>query len=241
MSDQIISLLGDFTTYLPWVSFLAGIGGSLHCAGMCGGLVTASCGRSRDVIGYQFGRLGGYLGLGFFSGALGSFLSLKNLPGYLSIIPPLIMGLVFIFWGFQNFKGIRAELPVPGMLRKIYTSLWIKLVRDNKNVSQSFFTGFISILLPCGLLYGVVLGTVTLQNTTHALSSMFFFWLGTVPSMIVAPKIIQRFLRPLKNKLPKTYAISLMAIGLMTITFRVMKVYDHKNDLKSQSQVHKCH
>lgn len=243
MSDHLFSLLGDVKNFIPWVSFLAGLGGSLHCVGMCGGLVTATCERSHDVMRYQVGRLIGYLALGAFAGILGSFLHWKTLPAYASVIPALMIGGLFIFWGIQNLRGKKAELPVPKFFSKIYTKLWMMFVQKNKNFTKAFFTGLISIMLPCGLLYGVVLGTVALQHTTLALTSMFFFWLGTVPSMVVAPGIIQKFLKPLKSKLPKTYAISLLTIGIMTITFRLAKLHEmQKHERMSGAVTEKsCH
>lgn len=210
--------------------------------GMCGGLVTASCEKSKDVFRYQIGRLLGYLLLGLLAGSIGSILNIKALPLEYSIIPGLFIGLLFIYWGIQNFRGRKAELPTPKILNRLYSKLWLKLVHKNQNLSKAFFTGFISILLPCGLLYGIVLGTVALENTPAALLSMFFFWLGTVPSMVVAPGIIQKFLNPLRKGLPKTYALSLMTIGIMTISFRVMKLHEMPKDTKSgETKVHHCH
>jgi hypothetical protein len=77
----------------------------------------------------------------------------------------------------------------------------------------------------------------------EAMFSMFFFWLGTVPSMVVAPGIFQHLIRPLKSKLPKTFAISLMLIGVMTITFRITKIHDPKASNQPAEVKHEmsCH
>lgn len=243
-----INDLSEIKNYLPWVSFVAGLGGSLHCVGMCGGLVTATCEKSHDVFRYQVGRLLGYLILGAFAGFLGNLLNFESTPVYISLLPAMSIGLLFIYWGIQNFQGKKAEIPTPKFLSKVYSKLWMKLVHKNQNFTKAFFTGLISIMLPCGLLYGVVLGTVALQHTSEALTSMFFFWLGTVPSMVAAPGIIQKFLKPLKAKLPKTYAISLMTIGVMTISFRMAKLHYHPvHDLspaapvETEAKAHRCH
>ncbi len=244
MSAQLISALSEIKTYLPWVSFLAGMGGSLHCVGMCGGLVTASCEGSKDVVRYQFGRLLGYLLLGALAGFLGNFLNFKSAPIAATLIPSLLVGGLFIFWGVQALRGRKAELPMPKFFGQLYTKLWRALVQKNKNLTRAFFTGFISILLPCGLLYGIVLSTVALQNMPSALMAMLFFWLGTVPAMVVAPGIIQRLLKPFKAKLPKVYAISLMLIGVMTISFRIVKiqnVHSHSHGTAAPETKVMCH
>ena len=241
-SGELMSTLAEIKSYLPWVSFVAGLGGSLHCVGMCGGLVTATCEKSNDVIRYQAGRLLGYLILGAVAGWLGTLLEVRRVHPVLSLLPALSLGVLFIFWGLQNFKGKRAELPVPRLLSALYKGLWNKLVKQNRGLSKAFFTGAISIFLPCGLLYGVVLGTVALQHRHEALFSMFFFWLGTLPSMVIAPKLIQRLIRPLKSRLPKAYALSLMMIGVLTIGMRMVNVHQAESvDLKDPAQKMSCH
>lgn len=221
MSAQLISWFGNLKTVLPWVSFIAGVGGSLHCVGMCGGLVTATCQKSGDVYRYQFGRLLGYLILGFFAGILGRIFTIQADNPKLTLIPGVIIGALFLFWGIQNFRGKKAELPLPKFFTRLHALLWARLIQKNSGFTKSFFIGLLSIFLPCGMLYGVVLGVAAFEHSMTALYAMFFFWLGTVPSMVLAPTIVQKFLRPLKARLPKTYAVSLIAIGLLTITFRI--------------------
>ncbi len=212
---------------------------------MCGGLVTASCDKNKDIVRYQLGRLLGYLLIGAFAGYLGSLIKFENASPFVSILPGMTIGLLFLFWGIQNLRGKKAELPMPKFMGKFYSFLWRKLVFKNVSFSKSFFTGLISIFLPCGLLYGVALGTMALQHPLLALSSMFFFWLGTVPSMVIAPSIFQKILAPLKSKLPKTYAISLILIGVVTVSFRAIKYHEiQSNSATEQNRPAaemKCH
>lgn len=199
---------------------------------MCGGLVTASCDKSNDIIRYQLGRLLGYLSLGLFAGFLGSLIKFENASPLVTIIPGLTIGLLFLFWGIQNWQGKKAELPMPKFMSTFYSFLWKKLVYKNMNFSKSFFTGLISIFLPCGLLYGIVFGGVAVQHPLMALTSMFFFWLGTTPSMMLAPHVLKKVLSPLRSKLPKTYGATLILIGVITVSFRMVTYYDLQNKPK---------
>lgn len=241
MSAQLIDWISEVRFYLPWISFVAGLGGSLHCVGMCGGLVTATCGGSRDLIRYQTGRLIGYLGLGLLAGFFGGIIHFKNASPWIHLIPTFFIGSLFIFWGYQNFRGKRAELPLPKFMGKLYTKLWTTLVKNNSGFSKSFFIGLISIFLPCGLLYGVVLGASSLQHTHEAFIAMLFFWLGTLPSMILAPKVFQKLITPFKARLPKTHALTLILIGLLTIGFRAVKIYELKDTNSTQHKTMSCH
>jgi len=226
--------------FLPWVSLLAGLGGSLHCVGMCGGLVTATCNKSNDVLRYQAGRLLGYLTLGFFAGILGKIFTIQQNNPNMTLIPGLILGGLFLFWGIQNYRGKKAELPVPKFIGSLYIRLFAIFVARNKNFSRSFFTGLLSILLPCGLLYGVVLGVAAFEHSLHSLYTMFFFWLGTLPSMVAAPSLIQKVLRPLKMKLPKTYALTLILVGLLTISFRIVRFNEMRAHSVTKQELN-CH
>jgi sulfite exporter TauE/SafE len=219
------------------------MGGSLHCVGMCGGLVTATCQKSSEVIRYQFGRLLGYMTLGFFAGLLGKIFTIQVNNPKLTLIPGLFLGGLFLFWGIQNYRGKKAEIPLPKFFNDLYTRLWMRFIQRNSSFTKSFFTGLLSIFLPCGLLYGVVLGVAAFDHSIQAVTAMFFFWLGTVPSMIVAPTILQKVLKPLKSKLPKTYAISLIVIGIMTITFRVTRFQELNAATANPKEMtkHTCH
>lgn len=241
--ESLNSSLSEIYSFLPVVSLIAGFGGSLHCVGMCGGLVTASCERSQDVFRYQLGRLLGYLLLGLVAGVIGGALNLQSLHPNFTLIPALMIGGLFIYWGIQNYRGKKAELPMPRLMSQFYQRLWKGLVHQNTSLSRAFITGLISIFLPCGLLYGVALGTVALQHTHQALLSMFFFWLGTVPSMVVAPTLIRRLLSPMKSRLPKTFAIALMLVGVLTISFRVEKLYklNHSSSTGQEISKPRCH
>jgi len=241
--SYLSDLLTNFQNFFPWVSFIAGIGGSLHCVGMCGGLVTASCDKNKDIVRYQLGRLVGYLGLGLSAGYLGSLVKFENQSPIVAIIPGILIGVLFLYWGIQNWRGKKAELPMPKFMGQFYSFLWKKLVYKNMNFSKSLFTGLISIFLPCGLLYGVVLGGVAVQHPLMALVSMFFFWLGTVPSMIMAPQVLRKILNPLKNRIPRTYGATLILIGVLTVSFRVAAYYDLQSRPKSQGVMNErmCH
>ena len=227
---------------MPWVSFVAGIGGSLHCVGMCGGLVTATCQKSSEIMRYQIGRLLGYLILGFFAGILGKIFTIQANNPKLTFIPGLMLGILFLFWGIQNFRGIKAELPLPMFLSTLYSRLWVSLVKKSDQNYKSLLIGLLSIFLPCGLLYGIVLGVAAFEHTFYAIFSMFFFWLGTLPSMVFAPTLLQKFLRPLKAKLPKSYALSLIMLGILTISYRVIRFQEINHaPLNSSETELECH
>jgi sulfite exporter TauE/SafE len=225
-----LDLINHVKSYLPWIAFASGLAASLHCVGMCGGLVAASTQKTSDIFRYQVGRLLGYLFIGYFAGLLGSLMKPQLENPKLNLIPGILMGLIFIYWGVQNYRGKKSFIIFNIINAWIYKNLFPIFVFKNYSVSKSFFIGLFSIFLPCGLLYGVVIGIATLNHSLPAVLTMLFFWLGTLPAMMLAPSIVHKILRPLKSKLPRTYAFSLIALGILTITVRVI----HFNQANAQ-------
>ncbi len=219
---------------------MAGIAGSLHCVGMCGGLVTASTKNTFEVFIYQMGRLLGYLLLGLIMGSVGSLFKLNTIHPSLNYLPSLLIGLMFIVWGIQSLSGKKFHLPLPRFLQKIYQATWLKVVNFRSGSLRSFFTGFITLFLPCGLLYGVILSSIALQSPLLSTLSMLFFWMGTLPSMMLAPKIAQKILSPLKQHRPKIYALSLVLMGLLTIGWRSTKIENYTKPQTSDTPK-SCH
>lgn len=223
MSDLFSTLASASWPAIAWIAIMAGMGGSLHCIGMCGGLVTACAPDRKSIVTYQFGRLGGYLLLGIFSGTLGSLINLQKTSSWISIVPSVALGGVLIYWGLASWRGKRAELPIPKWFSKVHSKIWqIILPRESEPSNmRPAGVGLFSIFLPCGLLYAVVLSTMTFQNPLKGAFAMFFFWLGTVPAMGVAPQFIKTVLNKIMFKSPKLAGVSFMTIGLLTIGWRV--------------------
>lgn len=227
MLAHFTDLFAEFRTFVPWVSLMAGLAGSLHCVGMCGGLVASCCAQRGDIWRYQIGRLLGYLSIGAVAGFMGGLVTLEDVHPWFSVVPALLVGGLFVFWGVQALRGKKAQLPMPRFLGRFYQVLWQRVNRKFSQLTRAFFTGFISILLPCGLLYGVIAATVATQAPLTAMLGMLFFWLGTLPAMLAAPGVVQRILKPLRARSPKGYAVGLMVIGVLTIGARVAKQVEH--------------
>lgn len=203
---------------------------------MCGGLVTASCGGGKDVLKYQVGRLLGYLFLGSVAFSFGYVLKGVVPFAWAPVVSGFLMGALFIYWGIQNYQGKKAELPLPGFMRKTYQTLF------RFSSGKSFLVGLISIMLPCGLIYGLIVAALALGTFQEMIFSLFFFWLGTLPAMIGAPQLVRKILDPFRKKLPKAYAVVFIVMGVVTIAGRLnhLPLQSHV-DRSKDGDVHRCH
>jgi len=182
--------------YLSYPSaFLIGLLGSTHCLGMCGGIsaslsMALPVGRgfrfrqSLMLLAFNFGRIGSYTLIAALIAILStSAASQWTLAG---MVLRTIAGLLLIFMGLsmgQWWQGIR-------YVEKIGAPVWQKLSPLTRRLmpinhpGQALALGALWGWLPCGLVYST-LGWAALQPTVaSAALTMFFFGLGTLPSML---------------------------------------------------------
>ena len=231
--SRLLDLSSDF---IPFASLIAGLSGSLHCLGMCGGLVTASCNGGKDVLKYQLGRFLGYTILGSLAFLLGDAVKSVLPSSWIPLISGILLGTLFIYWGVQSYRGKKAELPLPGFLHHSYRYLFRNFAGKSGNF-RSFVTGLLSLMLPCGLIYGIVIAATALGDYHQMILSLFFFWLGTLPAMIGAPHIVKKILNPFRQRLPKIYAIVFIVVGVATIAGRLQMISPSQGEAK----IHHCH
>lgn len=224
MLDLYNSFESHSLAAIVWSSLLIGLGGSLHCLGMCSPL-TASLTKTKTQNGlYQFGRLLGYLLLGFSAGWITSLIDIRKDSPLLASLPILTLGLTLVIVGFM---GVKKKSKEPGRIETFFQRVYAKALVKFRKLGRfaPIPLGFMTITLPCGLLYGVVLVAGVTSNPFLGAASLFFFWLGTLPAVSFGGEIIQRILVPLKSKLPSSSSAFLILIGLFTISYRLYNIY----------------
>ena len=210
---------------IPVVAFIMGLSGSLHCVAMCGAIATTCSSKLSQNISYQFGRVVSYTMLGLCAGFLGERFKLLNENPYFKSLPAFLLGLFFIYWGYSTYTGKKTSIPLPKFLSQTLTKILGKFYQQKNSALRSFSIGTFTSLLPCGLLYGVVISLAIFQNPMIGALGMFFFTLGTIPALLVSPTIIRKLLSPLQLRFPKVTSLSLITFGLLTISYRLYTSY----------------
>jgi len=205
-------------------AFLIGFLGSMHCVGMCGGLITTlSMSRSRiwwpGLISYQAGRIATYTLLGLMAGMLGIALAqtawfpeaqqgLTVLAGMLMII----FGLALAGWLPDPFVRGMAKLTT-----LIGLSRWIHAASSSRMPMSWFMVGLFNGLLPCGLVYAGLALSLSANNLALAALMMFAFGLGTVPAMTVIPWVLKSASPAIRGYVLKIAAVLLIGLGTLTM------------------------
>ncbi len=196
------------------VLFIVGILTSIHCVGMCGGIMLSQSIPSesknkfevmKPTILYNLGRVISYTLLGGIIGALGSVFSLSiTTKAALQIFAGLFMIMMgFNMVGFSIFRKFNIKLPPHFVCRA-------------KNKSGSpFIVGILNGLMPCGPLQTMQLFALGTGSAIKGALSMFIFSLGTVPLMLTFG-ILSGFLsKGYTKKLLKFTGVLIIVLGII--------------------------
>jgi plastocyanin domain-containing protein/sulfite exporter TauE/SafE/copper chaperone CopZ len=165
------------------VLFVVGMLTSIHCVGMCGGIMlTQSVGKENKsklqsimpAILYNAGRVTSYTIIGGIVGALGSVFSLSlNVKAGLQIFAGIFMVMMGLnMAGFSLFRKFNIKLP--------WSACSVK-----KKPKTPYLVGVLNGLMPCGPLQTMQLYALGTGSAFNGALSMFLFSLGTVPLMLL--------------------------------------------------------
>ena len=190
-------------------ALLAGLMGSPHCVGMCGGFA-AACARPRgSVYLWHAGRLTSYAVLGAIAAVAG-----RVLPGPAWI--PAALSIVLLLWfalALSEFVP-QPKLRVPGL-----TNVSVRLIRKEGALARYLF-GMATGLLPCGMVYAGLAIAMAARSPLIGALAMIAFGAGTVPALSVLSVGVQRIAaRGLWYR--RALAVLVLGAGLLAIARRV--------------------
>ncbi|MBC7473652.1 MAG: sulfite exporter TauE/SafE family protein [Candidatus Sericytochromatia bacterium] len=207
--------------------FTAGIFSSMHCIGMCGCFVTA---YSMNIKGhtlqkaiahllYSFGRITTYTLLGAIMGFIGSSMFfLAKMAGIQNWII-VFAGVAMIYLGATQL-GLVPKIPLltkfEGTFFKKFGKYYYKLSKK-QGIIFTYPLGVVLGFLPCCLLYTVEMQAMSTGSPIKGALSMFFFGLGTIPSMFSFGMIVNLINNKLKQRVLNLASYVIMILGFMSI------------------------
>lgn len=174
-------------------ALLVGLLGGGHCAGMCGGIVSAvslSLPGQQPKVGYHFsynaGRIASYTLAGVLAGVLGSsslflnhLLPVEKLLYLLANLMLIALGLYLAGW----WRGVLVLERAGGALWKRIQPLSKKFLPVH-TWRQAFVLGLLWGWLPCGLVYSVLVAALATGSALQGGALMLAFGLGTLPALL---------------------------------------------------------
>jgi sulfite exporter TauE/SafE len=157
---------------------------SVHCVGMCGGIVAAysSAGRVIPIreakpvarlAAFNAGRLCTYATLGSIAGIVGGLLEAQVVLYVVANVALILAGLHLV--GFGPLSRIEA-LAAP---------LWRRM-NPLLPTRSGFLSGLLWGFLPCGLVYGALAAAAFAGSPAGGAAAMLAFGIGTLPLLLGA-------------------------------------------------------
>jgi sulfite exporter TauE/SafE len=188
-------LNSSLTLPLVVTAFMTGLLGSGHCFGMCGGiaggfgaLAGPAGGSTRYLPAFIFnlGRLISYGLLGGIAAVLiGGSGEMLDIPGWSRILR-LLTAIMILLIGLRFMFGVRWLDP----LEKLGARLWRKVqplairLSSRPDSGGRLLLGLCWGLIPCGLVYSILLTAASTASLATGSLVMLAFGLGTLPSML---------------------------------------------------------
>ena len=199
--------------------FLAGLFGSTHCLGMCGGIVGVlhaqiPAGRAWLALGFHFGRIASYLAIGLIATGIG-MLPATLLPDNAAVVMRVLLGLMLVMMAvyialpgrFRDFAG-QLTAPLTHRLMPMFNRFLPVRSLDN-----ALGLGLLWGLLPCGLLYTVIAAALLLADPIATTSMIVAFGIGTVPLLLGTGLLVLKFRSAINRP-----GLRWLAAGLMALT-----------------------
>ncbi|MDH3863021.1 MAG: sulfite exporter TauE/SafE family protein [Gammaproteobacteria bacterium] len=206
---------------------LAGLLGSAHCLGMCGGISglfamhSSVRGLRRQLpmaLTYNGGRLVSYMILGSAVAALGS--RIAGLTPAAAGPVRLVAGAVIILIGLQVAFNIRALAfleRVGGIAWSRISPLAGRLLPVN-SLPRALGLGLLWGLLPCGLVYSVLLVAATSARAVDGAFIMLAFGIGTTPAMVLTGLGAARLAQLMQDRRTRLGAgLLIVMLGILTL------------------------
>jgi len=228
-------------------ALITGLLGSVHCVGMCGGIIgSLSLGLEPRVkqskvrtlsfiLLYNIGRLSSYVIAGLLVARLGESSSqyfnqdTQQLGSWLSGFFMVLLGLYIAGWW-----KLLSTLEVAGShLWRYIQPLGNKLM-PVKTYPHAFMLGALWGWLPCGMVYAMLVFALSSQDTLQGGLIMLAFGLGTLPTLFllgtIATTTKKFFQQPIVRQLAGTLIILFGVYSLVVPTTHT----DHANHQHSQ-------
>ncbi len=213
-----------------FAALIVGLLGGVHCIGMCGGIVSvmslnvAKPSQGKIIwlnLAYNLGRIVSYVIAGAIAGGLG-FLLIASTGGKTAQLVLHIFAALFIlalglylagFW-----QGLTYIERAGSVIWKRIAPLAQKFVPFRK-FSQGFIAGILWGWLPCGLVYSVLVWSVSAATPLNGALYMLGFGLGTLPNLMLFGLFADRLRPYLQNKMVRVTA------GMLLVGWALYKLY----------------
>lgn len=204
---------------IPAISL--GILSSFHCLGMCGPIAFAlpintktSFMKFFGISLYNIGRVLTYSFLGLLIGFFGEGLRFMGISQIISIVLGVVLALYVMLSGrWLNFSfGNRYIFKFNNFIKGR-----LGFLLHQKNNLSLFLIGILNGLIPCGMVFIAIQGSLLQSGLFSSWLFMFAFGLGTIPAMFSITYLSNKFSSVTRFRIKKVMPYLTFIIALLLI------------------------
>jgi len=215
--------------------FLIGLLGGTHCISMCGGIVGALTVNTPGgpvrrqwpmQLAYNLGRVSTYVFLGAAMGAVGSMSLLMNDVWPVQRTLYVLANVMLVALGLYLMGFTQLLMPLEragGRLWQHVQPLTRRLLPAH-TPGRALPLGMLWGFLPCGLVYSVMTASLLTGSAGRGAGLMLAFGLGTLPNLLLAGLVLQRFRGLIRDRRARVVS------GLLVLGFGLFGLY-HVGDM----------
>lgn len=213
-------------------AFLVGLLGGVHCVGMCGGIVTAlSLGlpaqpgvrraRWAYLLAYNLARITSYSVAGALLGGVGwmaaNWSGLHQVQLALQWLAALFMLALGLYLGGW-WRGLAFVERLGGPVWQRLEPLGRRFL-PVRSPAGAFLLGLVWGWLPCGLVYSVLVWSISTADPLYGAALMASFGLGTLPNLLAMGVLAERL--SARAREPRVRHLA----GLLVVGFGLFALY----------------
>jgi len=182
------------------VAFLLGLASTLHCWGMCGGILAAFTlgipgpavvhgGLRRLLItGFNLGRVSSYALGGLVAGAIGNAIVLLPLRAPLFVALQVVAGVILVLTALRLGGWLQSGAWMEKAGARLWGKLqpWCRALLPVDRPWRALALGALWGWIPCGLVYSALAWSAASADPLSGAMFMLAFGAGTLPGMLVA-------------------------------------------------------
>lgn len=206
---------------LYFSGLLLGLMGSVHCLGMCGPIALAlpvgrfsTTGKITAALAHQLGRIFTYGLLGLIFGVVGKGFAMAGFQQWVSIVMGSLM-VALALWPALHGKTYSAFAPLTRLSASLKKPMG-HFIRQ-KSAPGFLVLGLLNGLLPCGLVYVALAGSLAAGSPEGGAAFMMAFGLGTAPALFLTVLASGFITANFRLRMQRLIPAALVVVGLLFV------------------------
>ncbi|MES2648020.1 MAG: sulfite exporter TauE/SafE family protein [Bacteroidota bacterium] len=200
-------------------AFLLGLTGSFHCVGMCGPIglsipVQKKQSKFTGTLLYLIGKTITYTLLGLVFGLFGRQFMIAGLQQWLSVSAGIVLLFVVVVM-LVNAKQYHENKLTAWISDKLLPLF--RIVLKNPGKGTPLYMGMLNGLLPCGLVYIGIIGSLATGSAVFGSLFMLAFGIGTAPVMLSFLLMAKQFNINYRQRLQKLTPVFISFVAIVLI------------------------